>query len=159
MAAPPRWLTPALALWTILGAVALANITAVPVSLAGVLVVLLVLTLAQGALSRRWRVAGPFALVTTALMAAILGHAFPADWHFSATGPADATAPKVIWAAAYLVAGFDIAWGLFVHRRFAPASTVDPATLHREADVLLHRHLDNLTARVASLEDTLTSWH
>lgn len=114
MSAPPRWLIPALWLWTVLAAVALANATSMRVTAGPVALVLALLAAGHGLIHHRWRVAGPFAAL--ALVAGVVNGAPAVDSTY--TGPAGSDAVKVIWAAALVVVSAEIAWGLLLHHRY-----------------------------------------
>lgn len=121
---PPRWLTLALGGWIVLVTVAVANLTSWPVHTGVPLAVLVALALAHGRVHRRWRVAGPAAVVLVGA-GALMTWADPTY----ADGPAGSLAPKAAWTAAVAVAALDIAYALYRHRRRpTPVGPSTPAT-------------------------------
>jgi hypothetical protein len=155
---PPRWLGPALGLWAVIVAAAVANATAVPVSAGAVTLVWGVLALGHGLVHRRWLVAGPVAVLALAATGAVSLGLVPADVHATYTGPAGASAPKLIWVALVVVVALEVAWALLLHARvrrtvgdldgrggqvLADRQAVGTAQLSRSlADV--ERHLDRV---------------
>ena len=123
-AAVPRWLLPAAGLWAVLGAVALANATPVPVHGAAVLAVLAVLAVVHGRIHHRWRVAGPVAAVTGAVVAAFLLGLLPAEVDLGyAEGPAADLTPRVVWPLALAITSAEILLARTLHRRAGQAAT------------------------------------
>lgn len=148
MNAVPRWLTPALALWTLVFAAALANATAIHLTAGPVVLVLGLLALAHGLIHQRWLAAGPLAVV--AFAAALVAKISPGWLGDSFTGPAGDVGVRTIWVAAVLVLSAVIAWCLEVHRRlrhslaglsgFRPGARVagQAASIRRSLSTLAH---------------------
>lgn len=156
---PPRWLTAALALWTVLVAVALANATPVPVSGWGVAAVIGLLCLAHGTVHHRWRIAGPLAVLAALLAAGgVLGF-LPMG---TSAGPALALTPRAAWTAVAIVAGVDIAVALLLHLRIRRRAALAGEELSQvtarctDADNVLRSNVGDLARRVTAVEGLLT---
>lgn len=159
----PGWLTPALGLWVVVVAVALANTTAVTVSAGAVTLALGVLALGHGLLHRRWSVAGPCAVLALAATVAVVFDLLPAGVSTTSTGPAGTSAPKLIWTALAVIVALEIIWGLLLHTRVRHAvQGLDGpgarALTERQAaeQARLSRGLDDLDDRLDRVERLLT---
>ena len=104
----PPWLVPAVAGWLALVAVAAGALGGWAVDVRWLFGLGAVAAMGHGWV-RRWRVAGPVAVVLVALAVLPLG--------VPAYDPAGATSAKVIWTAAVLVGALDIDIALVLHAR------------------------------------------
>jgi hypothetical protein len=104
----PRWLVPAVAGWSVLVVVAAGALGGWAVDPRWLFGLAAVAAMAHGWV-RRWRVAGPVAVVMVALAVWPLG--------LPAYEPAGTAGPKLIWTAAVLVAALDIDVALVLHAR------------------------------------------
>jgi hypothetical protein len=146
---PPRWLGPALGLWAVIVAAAMANATAVPVSAGTVTLVCGALALGHG-LVHRWLVAGPVAVLALAATGTVALGLLPAGVDTTYTGPAGTSAPKLIWVALAVVVALEVAWGLFLHARVRrTVSDLDS----RGGQVLAERQAEGTAQLSRSLAD------
>lgn len=163
----PRWLTAAVAGWLTVGAVALAQLTAVPVDSRGVLACWGLLAAAHGLYHRRWTVAGPVVgAVVVVLAASGLGLAPDSLTPRYDTGPAGSLAPKLIWGTLFAVIGANLLLAVTLRVRAVTAAggarTGGEATAWRSYRVLAARsetcreetlaRTEKLTRRVATVE-------
>lgn len=150
MSTLPRWLAPALGLWVVLGTVALANLTPVPLHAAVPAAALAALGLAHGAAHRRWWVAGPVAAVLFAAATVAAAGWLPDGVDLTYRGPAGSTGPKVVWTAVVVVVALEIGWGLVLHARRPPQPAAPVAAPPLEP------RLRDLSQRLDRVEHLLT---
>lgn len=133
----PRWLAPVCAIWFIIGVVTVAQVSSIPVHGAMMVAGCGLLALGHGLVHRRWLVAGPIAVLATALVGAWVSGLLPDGFQLGPyVGPAQSATPKVIWTTLFVVVGADLALATALRRRVwratvgRPPATVAPS--HRD---------------------------
>ncbi len=158
----PRWLAFALSLWAVLAAAAVAATTTVPVTVEAVLGVFGALAVFHGWVYRSWWIAAPLAAVAVCGAGAGVLGLLPEGVETTFPGPAEPVI-AAIWVAAFVIAGLDIAWALYMHARSRQASDdADErcaraiANRHDEARTDYRQALDDLRRGVTVIERLLT---
>ncbi|MFI5937330.1 hypothetical protein [Actinoplanes sp. NPDC051494] len=139
-----EWPAFTLACLVVAGAAATGNLSAIPVAVKLVLLILLLVAIGYGLLSRRWiRVLVAAAALLVALVIGT-GAVF--------SGPATSVAPKAAWTGVTLMLAFHLALAIRMRRGVHPSVVVPD-----DAIPLVRARLDALTARVDAIEEAVRS--
>ena len=134
----------------VVAATAVAGLTPIPVVPHWILLIFAGIAFGYGMLSRRWPLAAALAAVAAMLACAGLLGLLPDGSDATYRGPAASLAPRAAWSAAALAMAGDIALALGLRRpEPRPVEVPDDGI----ADV--HRRLEALRARVASVEEAM----
>ncbi len=157
----PPWLFPALAAWLMAAAAMVGNATSIAVRADVVSALLGALAIAHGLVQRRWRVAGPLAVLTLGTTVGLVMDPLPGlalGAGGASAGPAASVGVRAIWVAASVIGALVIAWGVWLHVRLRMRGSEGAHALgdaHDDLSVELRQRVDQVERRVGAIEALL----